>query len=129
MEHDELIAITFSIFCITLYIASCALSVAFLLMHRKDRWRWLPCVSMISLPLLQFTPESGWSDVQSQWHHAALDAVWSLWVLYLAFVLLRSGKDRVLIALRGLLDRPDLWHPFGPDGSRGGGRRPPVDQR
>ena len=35
-------------------------------------------------------PESGWSDVRSQWYHAALVVVWSIWALLLAFGILSA---------------------------------------
>jgi len=95
MERHEFIAIVFSIFGVALFIASCVLSIAFLMMDRQNRWRWLPCISVIALPLIEIVPESGWSDVRSQWHQTALGVVWSVWALYLALILLRSGKGRI----------------------------------
>ena len=103
MERHEFIAIVFSIFGVALFIASCVLSIAFLMMDRQNRWRWLPCISVIALPLIEIVPESGWSDVRSQWHQTALGVVWSVWALYLALILLRSGKGRISIALRSVL--------------------------
>jgi hypothetical protein len=103
MAHHESVAIAFGIVCAALYIASCVLSIAFLLMPRGSRWRWLPCVSVIALPLIEIAPESGWSDVRSQWHQAALGVVWSLWALFLVFGVLSKGKGRVLNWLRGVL--------------------------
>jgi hypothetical protein len=103
MERHEFISILFSIIGVVLFIMSCVLSIAFLLMDRQNRWRWLPCISVIALPLIEIVPESGWSDVRSQWHQTALGVVWSIWALYLALIHLRSGKGRVSIALRIVL--------------------------
>jgi hypothetical protein len=103
MNRHEFIAIVFGIFSVALYIASCVLSIAFLVMHRENRWRWLPCISVIALPLIEIVPESGWSDGRSQWHQTALGVVWSIWALYLAFILLKTGRGRVSIALRSVL--------------------------
>jgi FtsH-binding integral membrane protein len=103
MHHSETAAIAFGVFCVGLGIASCVLSIMFLLMHRENRRRWLPCVSVIALPLIGVVPESGWSDVRSQWHQAALAVVWGLWALYLVFILLRAAQGRVLVALRSVL--------------------------
>jgi uncharacterized membrane protein len=103
MHYSETAAIAFGVFCVALFIASCVLSITFLLMYRENRWRWLPCVSVIALPLIVAVPESGWSDVRSQWHQVALVVVWSLWVVYLVFILLRTPQGRVLVALRSVL--------------------------
>jgi hypothetical protein len=103
MEDRESITIAAGFFCAALYIASYVLAVMFLLRHRENRWRWLPCFSIIALYFILNAPESGGSDVRFQWHNAALLVAWNFWVLYLAFILLRTGKARLLIALRSVL--------------------------
>jgi hypothetical protein len=100
---EEIIAVVFAIFYMAFYVASCILSIAFLFRHRDYRRRWLPCISVIALPLLELVPETGWSDVRSQWHVPLLYAVWGIWTLFLTLILLRTGEGKLLLVLRGLL--------------------------
>jgi hypothetical protein len=100
MGYVEFAEISLDLLGIVLFVASVGFSMAFML-RRREKWRrWLPCVSIISLPFIELVPESGWSDVRSQWHVAVLGLVWSIWILFLVFFLLRTGKDALLISLR-----------------------------
>jgi hypothetical protein len=93
-------AILLTIAGITLIVSSAVLSVVFMFRHREKRWRMLPSICIISLPLIGVVPESGWSDVRSQWHQSALILPWSILALYLALVFLRSEKGGLSISLR-----------------------------
>jgi hypothetical protein len=72
MSNVEFVSIVFDILGTALFITSAVLSIAFMLRRREARWRWLPCISIIALPIIALLPESGWSDIRSQWHEAAL---------------------------------------------------------
>ena len=100
MDIVEFIEILLGILYTVLLFASAFLSIGFLIKYREHRWRWLPCVSIIALFFILFVPESGWSDVRSQWHGAALGLVWSIWIMCLVFGFLRSGRGALLISLR-----------------------------
>jgi hypothetical protein len=103
MGNYEFIEMACGILFSVLYITCCVLSIVFLLTHRENRWRWLPCLSVIGFAFILAVPESGWSDFRSQWHQSALFVAWSIGVLLLVPILRKSSKGRVLVVLRCLL--------------------------
>lgn len=86
-----------------IFLASAVLSIVFLLRHRADPRRWLPCLTLIALPFLELIPESGWSDVRSQWHRALGALAWSVWTLFLVAAIMRRSEGRVCVCLRATL--------------------------
>jgi hypothetical protein len=85
---------------LVLFLASVALSIACLLKRPGYSRRWLPCISIILLPFIELVPESGWSDIRSQWHAAVFGLVWSVWDLCVVSFFLQTRRDALLIALR-----------------------------
>src|SRR6266404_2547595 len=100
MNSEEFVAISLTIAGMALYVTSAVLSLVFMLKHRENPWRMLPCVSVSALPVITLVPESGWSDIRSQWHQAALVVAWGIFALWLAMGFLKSEKGALSISLR-----------------------------
>jgi hypothetical protein len=97
---SEILAVTVAILSVGLFFASAILSVMFMIKHRGERWRTLPSISIITLPLIGLVPESGWSDGRSQWHESALILPWSVLMLCLVVFFFKGEKGAVSAFLR-----------------------------
>ncbi len=100
MNYTEFVDIVTGIAYVVLFLTAAVLGIVFIFKHPECRWRWLPCASVLALPVIQLIPEPGWSDVRSLWHNAFLTLAWSIWVLWLAFVSRRWHSSALLISLR-----------------------------
>lgn len=100
MELSELMEMVVGLTVAATFFAAAVLSIIFVFKHPKYRWRLLPALSFISFFIISCVPESGWSDIRSQWHQPVLILIWGVLVLVMATTVLRSERSALCKSLR-----------------------------